>query len=225
MTRILVLILASDTNYIYLEFQKLWRQYMNKYPNIDCYFYKAMPDIAEEAVLVSDDTLHVKCAESLETCYEKMLKAFEFFKPKFNQYDFIFRTNLSSFVYFDRYLELVKDWPTSNFCAAMVKQIDNGMPFPEGCGFTITPDLIVRLLEKPPTLLIQDDVTLGMALYEWGITIHPVDRYDILIYNQYASLKDDLKFLENQFHFRIKNIEGLRCVDPEVMKILIGHYY
>lgn len=220
-----MLILASDTDPYYCAFQILWRQYMNTHPNIDCYFYKGHPDLQTEALLVDKNTLLVKCHERFDTCYEKTLRAFTFFRPMYHTYDFIFRTNLSSFIVFDRYVNLVKNWPRTNFCSAMIGIVEDEIQFPSGSGFTITPDLVERLLDERPPLIVQDDVSIGYSLHKWMIPIHKVDRTDILLNEQVDMIKEYIENSDDIFHYRIKNIQGNREIDIKVMKLLLKYYY
>jgi hypothetical protein len=102
MVKILVLILASDNKNIYIEFQKLWREYINMNTNIhfDCYFYKGKPRQSEKAILIDKNTLSLKIRENMKTIWDKTLMALDYFSDDFNsgKYDFVFRTNLSSFL-------------------------------------------------------------------------------------------------------------------------------
>lgn len=223
--RILVLILASDTNPLYCQFQELWKQYMNSAQNIDCYFYKAHPNLSEEAFVSDKNTIFVKCEDTLDTCYEKLLRVLNFLKPNLSKYDYIFRTNLSSFVYFPHYIEFCKSLPKANCCSALIGTTDYGLEFPAGAGFTLTPDLALRLLEQPPPLEVQDDVSVGRALNTWGIKIIPAPRMDILLEVQlpevYCANTTDISV----FHYRLKNLEGKRELDSFCFNILISRYY
>jgi len=221
--RVLMLILSSDTNEYYRQFQSLWRQYINSNPNIDCYFYKADPNLEEEALLVDKNTLVVKCEESLDKCYEKTLKAFEYFSPQFNKYDYIFRTNLSSFVVFDHYLEFCKILPKSSMCSALIGTTSYGLQFPSGAGFTLTPDLATRLLEEKPPLIEQDDVSIGQALKVWNIPIVPAPRTDILTNEDIIhSIQSNDKSI---FHYRVKQLSGNRDYDIFILNGLLSKYY
>lgn len=223
--KILMLVLASDTDPLYCAFQIIWREYMNKHPNIECYFYKGHPELQEDAFMSDKNTLLLKCSERFDTCYEKTLKAFAFFRPNFKKYDFIFRTNLSSFIVFNNYIELTKTWPKTDFCSAFIGTVDDGTQFPAGAGFTITPDLVERLLDENPPHITQDDVSIGYFLKKNNIPIHPVKRTDILLYQQYQYLGKIIEENDNIFHYRIKNIEGVRNIDIEIMKQLLNYYY
>ncbi len=223
--KILVLVLASDTDPLYCAFQIVWREYMNIHPNIDCFFYKGHPDLRTDAFLSDKNTLLVKCNEKLDTCYEKTLRAFTFFRPRFKQYDYIFRTNLSSFIVFDYYLKVASTWPRKEFCSAFIGKTDNEIEFPAGAGFTITPDLVERILDENPPLIVQDDVSIGHFLKKIKVPIHPVERIDILVNEQLPFLAKILSENDEIFHFRIKNIQGNRDLDIQIMIQLLSYYY
>jgi hypothetical protein len=224
--RILVLILASDTDPVYCAFQIMWRQYMNLNPNIRAYFYKGHPDITQPAFLSDDNTLLIKIHDNFETCYEKTLRAFEYFSGDLDKYDFVFRTNLSSFVYFPHYLEFCKSLPKTNCCAAFIgTRSEDGLKFPAGAGFTLSPDIIKRLLAERPQLEIQDDVTIGRALQKWGIPILNAPRIDILTEEMFQILNTINNQNKNVFHFRLKNVEGKRELDISSYLKLLKLYY
>jgi hypothetical protein len=171
-----MLVLASDTAPEYIEFQSIWRLYMQSNLNIDCYFYKGDPNLTEDAIL-DGDTLSIRIEDTLETVYEKTLRAFKFFVPRLDTYTFVFRTNLSSFVDFDKYIRFCDGLPTTNCCAAVIGYEGN-IPFPSGSGFTLSPDIVRRLVQESPAKNVQDDVTIGTALRNWGIQIYRANRLD-----------------------------------------------
>jgi hypothetical protein len=224
--RVLMLILASDTAPVYLEHQRLWRTYMKSNPNVDCYFYKGDPDLEEETLLV-EDTLFIKIEDTLETVHEKTLRAFEYFAPTFSKYKCIFRTNLSSVVILDRYVEYCKTIPPKWFCSAYIGDLDGTM-FPAGAGYTITTDIANKLIKEQPPLIVQDDVSLGHALKEWGIPITRARRLDFITEQHYDAHRGSIG--EDIFHFRIKqnsrHEDGIETpYELELMQNLISQYY
>jgi len=222
--KILMLILASDTDPIYIEFQKIWRKYMNSNPNIDSYFYKADPTLKEEALLVDKNTLLVKCEESFNTCYEKTLKAFEYFSPQFSKYDYILRPNLSSFIVFDHYLEFCKMLPKVNGCSAVIGT-HTTIQFPSGAAFTLTPDLVMRLLQERPPYVVQDDVSIGNALKLWNIHILPAPRTDISYDKDIEYIDSIISNDKTIFHYRVKRLSGNRNIDVDILNKLVDKYY
>jgi hypothetical protein len=225
--RVLVLVLASDTNPIYVEHQKLWRLYMKRNPFVDCYFYKGDPDLPEPASLVGD-TLFLKIEDTLDTVYEKTLRAFEYFEPEFPKYKCIFRTNLSSVVIFHAYINYCKTIPSESFCSAYVG-IENGVRFPGGAGYTLTPDVATRFIRERPPLVIQDDVSVGYALLAWGIPITGARRLDFISKAHYDKWHE-VGIPGDIFHFRVKQQDrhdgGTETrVELELMRTLISRYY
>jgi hypothetical protein len=199
MVKILMLILASDTNDEYLAFQNEWLKYMNLAPaNIDCYFYKGDPHSSEKVKInYFTNTITVSIEDTYANIYEKTLRVFEYFYPILSSYDFIFRTNLSSFIRFDKYIQLAKTFPKENFCSAIIGG-DNKIKFPSGAGFTITPDIVKRLCDERPPYIVMDDVSIGYALQNWKISIYQSYRYDIKENDQIETFQTD------HFHFRLK---------------------
>jgi hypothetical protein len=218
--RALVLILASDTEPVYLEHQRLWRTYMHSNPSVDCYFYKGDPTLESEAEL-KGDTLFLRIEDTFETVHEKTLRAFAFFRPRLWMYTCVFRTNLSSVVILDRYVEYCKTIPRERFCSAVVGW--DGVRHPSGCGYTITPDLICRLVNERPPLRVQDDVSLGDALASWGIPITPAPRVDLLNPECIDAWRGRVP--PDFFHFRVKQDRGETLPELDVIQSLISEYY
>jgi hypothetical protein len=221
-----MLVLASDTSPIYVEHQRFWRMYMHTNPNVDCYFYKGDPTMEEE-VRFDGDTLYIKIEDTLETVYEKTLRAFEVFAPRLADYAYVYRTNLSSVIVLDRYVDYCRTLPTTEFCSAFVGNVD-GVSFPAGAGFTLTPDLVRRFVDERPPLNTQDDVSIGHALKAWGIPITPVERVDYLYTGQYEQM--NWQVTSRIFHFRVKHItrheEGIETpYELEIMQKLVSQHY
>lgn len=222
--RILLLILANDGDPVYLAFQMLWRKYMNSHPNIRAYFYKGCPEITEPAVLADENTLLIQIHDTLENCYEKTLRAFDFFSKDFDKYDFIFRTNLSSFIYLPYYFEFCKQLPKTNCCAAVIGGGEN-FKFPSGAGFTLSIDLAKRFLLERPPFDTQDDVTIGFALQSWKIPIIHAERIDILSFYHMENIPMVIQKNPTAYHYRLKNGEEKRQYDVHSYIVLLSLYY
>jgi hypothetical protein len=183
--KILCLILASDTTPEHIRFQELWRKFMYKHLDVDCYFYKGNPGLEREALL-KGNTLWIKIPETLETVYEKTLRAFEFFLPRLEHYDFLYRTNVSTVTSFEHMIEYCKELPKTNCCAAVAggvpydkSSLECPNSFPGGNGFLLSTDLVRRLVEEKIPLIEQDDITIGFALRKWEIPIQQFVRPDL----------------------------------------------
>lgn len=241
--KILCLILASDTAPEHVKFQALWRRFMLLHPDVDCYFYKGHPDLNQES-FIEDRTLWIRIHDTIDTVYEKTLRAFEHFIPNLSRYDFVYRSNLSTLVSFSHMIEFCKDLPRTECCSAFTGGINPNVPisernslkypgsFPGGNGFILSPDLVRRLVEEREPLVQQDDVTIGNALRRWGISIREFVRPDFLGVDKpwYVNNYDLLQPHERNntpkkimFTYRFKSDN--RNEDIEMMSILIRRLY
>jgi hypothetical protein len=209
-----MLVLANDGG-LYSDLQTIWLSYMDSSPQIDCYFIKGRPE-QEEQIILDETTLYIKTEEGYdEALWRKTLEAFRYFQPKLKDYDFVYRTNLSSFIQFDRFLEFCATLPRANLCSAVIGY--DIVPFPSGSGFTLSCDLVNRIIEDPPEHQIMDDVTVGLALNKWGIQIVEAPRVDIE--------HESDKINPAVFHHRIKTLgPGRRDQDMRVHRKLLETY-
>lgn len=195
---------------------------MKQNKSVDCFFYKGHPNLTQQEVLVGD-TLWIKIEEEWNTIYEKTLRAFQYFTPRLKEYDFVYRTNLSTFTAFDELVAYCGDLPRYQCCAA----VTGGIPeqesnrdslkyprsFPGGNGFLLSPDLVQRLIEDKEPLDTQDDITIGNALRRWGVRIHEFVRPDFcedgswFVNNHHLLKPYELNFTPKKimFSFRLKS--------------------
>jgi hypothetical protein len=213
---------------------------MKVHPDVDCYFYKAHPDLTQPYFL-EDQTLWIRMSENLTTVYDKTLRAFEYFGPKLHEYDFVYRSNLSTFPSFHHMLEFCATLPKTNCCAGIIggippedevrHSLNYGFSFPGGNGFLLTPDLVRRIVEEKITLVEQDDVTIGIALHKWGVPItefvRPDFRDDGFWYVNNNNLLEphdrNLNPKRIMFTYRIKSVD--REKDAIVFDSLIRSVY
>jgi hypothetical protein len=214
MPKVLMLVLASDGP-VYNNFQDCWRRYMNSHKDITCYFYKAKPDLETDFVFNGSDTVYVKCKESWDTCWEKTLMAFRYFMPFVDKYDFIYRTNLSSFIHFGRYLRFCGGLPASGVYSGFIGK-HGGVVYASGSGFTLSIDMFKKVVEAGANQekLVQDDVTVGAILNKDNLTsAKRINWSDIRL------LDTDLEL----FHVRLKSVN--RNLDINRYNQLIDRYY
>lgn len=199
--KILMLVLASSG---YDQFEALWRKYMKSNPHIDCFFYRGNPDMEKEAELV-DDTIYVKVGDTLDTVYEKLMLTLKFLEPGLHKYDFMFRTNLSSYIDFDEYVHFCMLLPQTNVCAAVIGHHE-GIAFPSGAGFTMSTDLVKRLIQENPPPFHLDDVTIGKAIANWNVQWVRVNRLDFRG-NELWTYEHPPHPHEIVFHYRAKTAD------------------
>ena len=208
--RVLIIVLASDNEPLYCRLQELWRTL--HHPRADIFFLKANPNIQGDDVIY-EHTITIKCEETLEKVYEKQMRGFRLLLPRLDEYRFVFRTNLSSHIDIPKYLEFCKTLPSENVYCGVIG-VHAGIPFASGAGYTITPDVMRRLVQENPPEIFLDDVSVGHAMHKWGIPILSAPRED---YVTTGWLRHDSP---NQplFHRRVKT--NNRDDDFKILKLL-----
>lgn len=242
--RLLILIIASDNIPVYLELQKLWQSYMNSSPEkIDAYFIKADPELSAQSVLDSStNTLWLKTEESLRPgIINKTILALEhFFKDNQHAYDYVLRTNLSSFYIYHRLLSYINSLPQSAYAGSLCCDGQDGLfyktifndktpPMANGCGFICSADNIMRMLEKKQFFvnnsLMPDDYLVGYFFYALHVPFINHLRVNFYSLGSFHALRSMLP--DNIFHFRIKNFSSAARDqnDIYIYKELIKQYY
>lgn len=222
--RVLMLVLASDTQQVYKDLQESWKTFMKSHAQIDCWFYKADQTQDEEWKQTDPYTITVKCPDGYGYLYTKFIKALRGFD--LTQYDYVCRPNESSFFIFDRYLAFLEDMPRTN--AAFGKLGDHqGIQFLSGCGFTLTRDVAERMIALDQKDYVVDDVTVGIALQKLGALLVPYFHTIIDAEEKHAllpAIEDD----ETIFHIRCKHewpYPLRRDLDVVLHKKLAKHFY
>jgi hypothetical protein len=195
--KVLMLVISSDNEQIYAEHRKIWSSYMNSSPNIDCYFIQ----YGNESQKLDGNILWLTGKESFNNIIRKTVDSIEYFL-NLNHYDFIIRTNLSSFWNFNSMLRMLETLPKEKIYAGFIGN-HNGIPFASGSGFILTADMCNLLIKHKDLLYsvnIIDDVDIGYTMRKLGIFITPRIRSDFFSDKMYKNYV----FNPNVFHYRIK---------------------
>jgi len=205
--KVLVLIIASDDLPVYIELQEIWKSYMHlDRKHVEAYFIRADPDL-QRPYEVHGDTIWCKCEENLiPGVLDKTLLSMEAMLPQIQEkFDYVLRTNLSSFYVFPRLLHFLKTLPKEKCCCA-VRWTHFGILFPQGAGIIFSPDYVELLLRKQNLLnrhSATDDIVIGELFEEEKIKIIPAPRLMFQSLGDYLKIKD--KIPTDNFHFRVKN--------------------
>lgn len=165
----------------------------------------------------------VRMEETFDTIYEKTLKAFEQFAPRLHEYDFVYRTNLSTFTHFPSLIDYCKTLPRKNTCAAVFGGEGTSHMFPGGSGVLMTPDLVQRMLDERPEKVMQDDVTMGRAFLHWGVHMVSLRRGDYENSDRFFIRNWDVSPEGSLFSWRLKTED--RKKDVAAMRALIARTY
>jgi len=200
--KILILVIASDDKSIYIKEQAFWRSYMNSDPDIKVFFMKLDPNLAENAE-VHGDVIYTKGKESyIPGILQKTVSTMEFCLERFGEFDYIFRTNLSSFVDLKKLKEFASKLPKKKCYAGSIQ----AGKYCSGSGFFLSKDmveLIVRNMDAVQYNLI-DDVAIGMFMRDQNITMTAAPRVDITSLEKWEHWLKGKAHDPTLFHFRIK---------------------
>jgi CMP-N-acetylneuraminic acid synthetase len=179
-----------------------WKRYMNLDSRFECYFYKANLGIATPYEL-SGNLLQIKQSENRNLILEKTFKALEYFRPRFHEFDFISRPNMSTFFLFDRYVSYLETLPKGPI-AEGVRIYAHNYEYPSGCGFTVSSEAAELILEgRNQGQFIMDDVTIGKICKEKKIPFRWRQFYEV----KGSSIEKSIEDIRNNpkiFHLRFK---------------------
>ena len=195
---VIILIIASDNTDYYINMQKIWKLYMNTHPSIKSFFIKEKDTITNELEL-DHDTIYTKCKPSLiPGILIKTIKSIKYINDNYN-FDYLFRTNLSSFIDLNKLYDFIQN---KQFNYGAVQGIHNGIKFGSGCGFFLSKEASLYLLNQDINYNngLYDDVEIGRVLSSYEF--YNVNRIDFILFQE--DLVDKIK-KSNVFHFRCKN--------------------
>jgi len=199
--KLIILILANDSD-IYLKCQKLWQIYMNTNLNIKSYFIKYKVGLCEDVIL-ENDTIFINGNDSLiPGCLVKTIKSIEFLL-KTQEFDFIFRTNMSSVVDLNKLTSLLNNY--KNDYSGVIGYYNN-IKFASGAGMLFSKKLCKYLIINKANLDYNflDDVAIGLFLQLVNININPLTRFETYNYENNMQLISK-EMIKDYYHFRCKS--------------------
>lgn len=229
--KIIILIIASHTGEHYDVFTEIWSKYMNSNKYIKSFFVYSNPDQIEN-VIVTENTITHRFKEWYEPgILYKTIAAMDYCISHYS-FDYLLRTNLSSFYCFPRLLDYIDIQPRINYAAAKQNIYREGVGFLSGAGFILSKDVVSCFLNEvfyngaltEENIYFPDDVTISMivsCLSGLSGVFHDLPRYDC----------EDVVAMENidnsVFHIRNKTEwkYGNRSIDIENIKKLYDLFY
>lgn len=216
---VIILVLSHyEEPYVMLEncIKQTWAKHNSD--NVNVIFYHGG---AEEEV--KDDKIITNYPEGLHNIGYKTIRAFEILLQN-NNFDYIFRTNSSSYVNIERLVEYLDDKPLDNFYHGIIGH-HGDINFASGCGYFISKDVVEKVVENKdnwPHQII-DDVAIAFLLRSIGIypTLAPRLDIDSIIDDDYYVMGKKLEksLIDKNFHFRCKT-GGDRTGEIKIMNKL-----
>ncbi len=202
--------------------------------SIRCLFYQG----GASGDHLVNNTLHLSTDDSLSGTARKLLKAFEFIEHEGFDYDYIFRTNLSSYVYVENLVSFVRQHEDDNLYAGLIGSYNSlfsftnrfdflrrvfmipfrkyTLKFASGSGFLISSGNVRKVLaDTRKNLKLMDDVMIGDCLSHHGVPIIPAPRIDMN--DDYVTYSKDIiacpDLIRTCHHVRLKSKD--RSVDVD----------
>jgi len=231
----LVLIIASDDKPFYCELQKVWRAYMHSdQQHFKCYFVKAGNDL-DAPIRITEDTIWTNTKEQykLPGLLDKTIVAIETLLKE-DQFDFVFRANISSFLVFPRLLNFLNQLPKENCYAGLhhglgSEGITNGWIC--GAGIIMSKDVAKVVVENKKDILVpkhgnnfeMDDVAIAQLCQ--SLNIKPISGPAREIYSL-AHWEHLCRDPSQYYHVRFKiDVPNRDKYELPMQKILLKHYY
>ena len=139
--------------------KKIWRQYMNSHPNVDCYFLQnaKLREGSSELVWIEGDTIYVVDGsyEYYGVLVDRTALALEKLLPN---YTHVFRTNISAFVN----LKLLNEYAETHHQSMFTGPLWQGFGYPPGYGVLFTADVAAHIVKEYQRL--KDSLMLSFKL-------------------------------------------------------------
>lgn len=226
----IMLVIASYEN-IYCNIIETWKTYMNAVNNVKIYLLYNRNDLDEQmAVDEEDGVIFYNCEESLiPGIFLKTIYAMEYCNKKYS-YDYLIRTNLSSFYNIPKLINYLDERPKSNFVGG-IHCVSFNIHFISGCGIIISYDLVKKILksalEDKTIELIKnypDDVLLSCLL---SLHISPSTFKEVPCLHVSEKLTNEKidVLSKDYFHFRNRNDYTNRVLDSQNISLLAKYFY
>lgn len=232
--RAIILVLASSNDVLYDYFKKVYLAYKDCNPYIKVFFVYGSGTTFERQ---EHDLVYDWVKESVTPPYPstKVINALEYIDNNYN-YDYLIRTNLSTFWDFNSLLTRLDTLPSKRCLSGRIGYIPP--EFVVGTGMIISSDLIPEIIEqrdvvnvKYPKYVAEDRILSEFFTNKLGVTIIKADDK---IHNIEKLTSDDkdtiLREIQkgialNKDHYRIKNMSDRMKIDTAVAKTLCELFY
>jgi len=223
--KIFFLIISSDNEPVYAQMKELSTKYYNLYSNkIKFFFIENRPFVYYECIDYNNFLYNNGTESFVPGIYQKSVKAIEYINKKYS-YDYVIRTNLSTFWHMENLFSFLDLKPKENFAAGYSYQ-----GFISGTGIIMSHDVGNIVVSNLNNSHIMDDIAISQTIqsqgihlyniteYKWGFLIPPIDNLPSNC--KYLNINDDFSDILN---FRIKNTN--RSIDIEYFNILLQKLY
>jgi len=233
MYKLIILIISSDNIGIYSEMKRISQIYFNKYLDKIKFFYLEYKGFQEPEIIENGNYLYFNGNESyIPGIYQKSIKAIQYINKKY-EYEFILRTNLSSFLNLNNILTYLDTIDKVKYAGGYSFQ-----GFITGTGIFMSRDVGNIVVSNQRNTYIGDDVLISNVISDNNITINDITTYKwgFLTSSDESNLpsnceyissgpfNENIVFSSNILYFRIRN-EINREIDIQYHKLLLKKIY
>lgn len=216
---VIILVLSHyEEPYVMLEncIKQTWAKH--NLDNVNVFFYHG-----GDKESVEGDKIITNYPEGFHNIGYKTIRSFEILLQN-NNFDYIFRTNSSSYVNIEKLVDYLDDKPVDNFYHGIIGH-HGDVNFASGCGYFLSRDVVEKVVENKNNWSHQiiDDVAIALLLRSIGIypTLAPRLDIDSIIDDEYYVMGKKLEksLIDQNFHFRCKT-GGDRTGEIKIMNKL-----
>lgn len=154
----------------YDRMYRMTKKFYACYPNVKTIYYTFSQTIKSHyQYSKSKQILYIKGDDTyMPGILIKTLDAFEYMLPKFNNYDYIIRTNISTIVEFNLLSYLLKLNPIEYGGGNMY--VNNGVPYIQGTAIILKPHVLKHLTENRNKVNLNtpaDDISIGLYIRDF----------------------------------------------------------
>ena len=224
--KIIFLIISSDNEAVYSQMREISPKYYNLYGDRIKFFFIENRHMNSGQVIEENDYLYINGTESfIPGIYQKSIKAIEYINNTYS-YDYVIRTNLSTFWHMENLFKFLDNKPKEKFAAGYAFQ-----GFISGTGIIMSHDVGNIVASNINSSYVGDDVVISRTIESQGIKLYDITEYKwgfLIPYVEplpsnckYLNINDDFSDILN---FRIKN-GGDRSTDIYYFNILLDKLY
>lgn len=203
--KVLVLVISDNSLPVYARNRAAIRECVfNSHPDFDCYFVESDPNV--EVSGPRGDTFVSKSESGFATIVQKTTEAIECYTAT-TAYDYVLRTNLSSFWVFSFLVPVINTLPTTG-CIHGVVGHEHGKPFVSGAGMLMSIDVAQHICKTWRQYDCQyDDLVMSTIAADGGATFIRGIRMDLL--DGVSGVSSNWFMQHENYHYRLK------CNDAE----------
>lgn len=209
--KLLFLIIASR-NALYDKIKEYWQQIIDKkHDNVDFYFLYNDPSIEKEHIIIGNDIFFQEKQTFIPGIFNKTIQALKV--CNYTHYDYIIRTNMSTFFYIPGLFMFLQNAEPANIYAPLVKYSESyHYTFPVGFCIIIHKSNVDILIDNLSTIKMKyndkfdsypDDVLFGIIFKELNMSYDNTIKSSLIRSGEICNIvPSQTHILNSKFIFR-----------------------